>query len=79
MLARKRSLARLAFSSSTFFSCRVRSNRFRSVTSRMELLTRTPSSVSSGLRLISTGNSLPSLRRPYRSMPPPMGRTRGSP
>ena len=41
--------------------------------SRMELLTRTPSSVSSGLRLISTGNSPPSLRKPYRSRPAPMG------
>ena len=34
------------------------------LTSRMALETRTPSSVSSGLRLISTGNSLPSRRRP---------------
>ena len=34
-------------------------------------------SKSSGLRRMSTGNSLPSLRRPYNSSPVPMGRTRG--
>ena len=38
-----------------------------------------PSSVSSGLRLISTGNSVPSLCRPYRSSPAPITRARGSP
>ena len=48
MLARKRSFARLAFSSSTFFSWSARSARLRSVTSRIELLTSSPSSVSSG-------------------------------
>src|SRR5436190_1017774 len=42
-----------------FFSWRSRSTRRRSLTSRIELLTRRPSSVSSGLRLISTGNSPP--------------------
>ena len=48
------------------------SARLRSVTSRMELETKTPSSVSIGLRLISTGNSVPSLRRPKRSRVEPM-------
>jgi hypothetical protein len=37
--------------------------------------TRTPSSVCCGLKLISTGNSVPSLRKPYSSRPAPMGRT----
>ena len=36
--------------------------------------TRMPSSVSSGLRLISSWNSVPSLRRPYNSRPAPMTR-----
>ena len=40
------------------------SSRLRVVTSRMALETIMPSSVSIGLRLISTGNSLPSLRSP---------------
>src|SRR5213593_1050889 len=78
IVARKRSLAWLAFSNSMFFSCNVRSKRLRSVMSRMELLTSVPSSVSSGLRLISTGNSVPSLRRPKSSRPAPIGRTFGS-
>src|SRR5439155_1120037 len=43
----------------------------------MALVTTIPSSVSSGLRLISTGNSTPSLRRPYSSSPAPMGRACG--
>ena len=58
---------------------RLRSAAFRSEISRMALETKTPSSVSSGLRLISTGNSVPSLRCAYNSMPAPMDRTRGSP
>jgi len=76
MVARNRSLAWLAFSSSTFFSCNVRSKRLRSVISRMELLTSVPSSVSSGLRLISTGNSVPSFRRPKSSAPRPSAHLR---
>ena len=47
-----------------FACCSVCSKRRRSVTSRIALETNTPSSVSSGLRLISTGNSSPFLRRP---------------
>ena len=54
------------------------SSRLRSLMSRIALETSTPSSVSSGLRLISTGNSLPSLCKPYSSSPAPIGRTRGS-
>ena len=54
------------------------SARLRSVISRMALDTSTPSAVSNGLRLISIGNSLPSLCKPYNSRPAPMGRTRGS-
>ena len=50
----------------------------RSVMSRMALETSTPSSVCSGLRLISIGNSLPSLRSPYSSTPAPTALTRGS-
>ena len=46
--------------------------------SRIAADTSMPSSVSIGLRLISTGNSLPSLRRPKSSSPDPIGRTRGS-
>ena len=45
--------------------------------SRMAAETNMPSSVSSGLKLISTGNSLPSLRRPRSSSPEPMERGRG--
>src|SRR5439155_214032 len=73
MLARKRSFAWLARSSSTFFSWSVCSKRLRSVASRIAAVTSSPSSVWSGLRLISTGNSLPSLRRPYSERPAPMG------
>ena len=50
----------------------------RSVTSRIALDTISPSSVSSGLRLISTGNSLPSLRKPKSSRPDPIDRAFGS-
>jgi hypothetical protein len=47
----------------------------RSLTSRTAADTSSPSLVSSGLRLISTGNSLPSRRKPHRSSPAPIGRT----
>ena len=50
------------------------SARRRSVRSRIELLTRMPSSVFSGLRLISTGNSSPFFSSPYSSSPAPMPR-----
>src|SRR5438105_3645433 len=45
--------------------------------SRMAAVTRMPSRVRNGLKLISTGNSLPSLRRPNSSRPDPIGRTCG--
>ena len=48
-------------------SSRLRSVCFRSVMSRMVLEISVPSSVSNGLRLISTGNSVPSLRVAQRS------------
>jgi hypothetical protein len=44
---------------------------------RMALKTSMPLSERNGLKLISTGNSLPSLRRPYHSRPAPIGRSRG--
>src|SRR5579859_4825178 len=40
--------------------------------------TRVPESVSTGLRLISMGNSVPSRRRPYNCKPAPMGRSKGA-
>ena len=40
--------------------------------SRMAAVTRMPSALSSGLSMISIGNSLPSLRRPDSSMPVPI-------
>src|SRR4029453_9876631 len=46
----------------------------RSVTSRMAAETIGPSSVSSADRLISAGNSVPSLCRAARCMPAPLGR-----
>ena len=49
----------------------------RSVTSRIVLDTISPSSVSSGLRLISTGNSVPSFRKPKSSRPDPIHRVFG--
>ncbi len=55
------------------------SARLRSLMSRMELIASTPSSVWSGLKPISTGNSLPSFCRPYSSRPIPIERVRGSP
>ena len=50
----------------------------RAVISRIALETSTPSSVSSGLRLISTGNSVPSLRSACSSIPAPIDRALGS-
>jgi len=49
----------------------------RSVRSRIAVETRTTPSVASGLSLISTGNSVPSRRRPSSSKPSPIGRTSG--
>ena len=51
--------------------------RVRAVMSTTVAKTWTPSSVSTGDRLISTGNSVPSLRRPARSRPMPIGRAIG--
>ena len=48
----------------SLISCNACSNSLRSVISRIALETSVPSSVSSGLKLISMGNSVPSLRRP---------------
>ena len=52
----------------------------RALTSRIAVIANIPSSVSSGERLISAGNSVPSFRSPNSSRPPtpPMGRVRGS-
>ena len=44
----------------------------RVVMSRMAAVTRIPSALSSGLSMISMGNSLPSFRRPLSSMPVPI-------
>ncbi len=55
------------------------SARRLSVTSRIELATRRTPPTSSGLRLISIGNSVPSLRRPNSSRPVPIGRGRRAP
>ena len=49
----------------------------RLVMSRMALIARVPSSVSNGLRLTSSGNSVPSLCRPSNSSPAPIARARG--
>ena len=60
-------------------TCRKRSSSFlREEMSTMAESTIGPSSVSIGLSPISIGNSLPSLFRPYRSRPAPMGRDTGS-
>src|SRR5580658_8534896 len=59
-------VARRAFCCSAFL---------RSVMSRIVLDTRTPSSVSRGLKLISIGNSVPFFRRPCSSSPEPIART----
>src|SRR6185295_11971396 len=57
---------------------RTSSLSLRSVMSRMALVRKRPWSVSIGLRLISTGNSVPSFRKPNSSNLAPIGRTRGS-
>jgi len=54
-----------------------RSLFFRSLKSRMALETRVPASVTSGLKLISAGNSLPSFRRPNSSSPARIARRSG--
>lgn len=54
-----------------------RSIRLRSLMSRMALETSVPRSVASRLRLISTGDSPPSRRRPNSSSPDPIGRALG--
>ncbi len=46
--------------------------------STMELSTNRPSSLWMGLSPISSGTSVPSLRRPKRSRPAPMARTSGA-
>ncbi len=50
----------------------------RSLMSRMPAVTSSPEAVSIGDRLISIGNSEPSLRAPRRSRPLPIGRSRGA-
>src|SRR5437899_8289340 len=62
----------LLASASSFRACRCK------VISRMALKTRMPSLLLKGLRLISTGNSVPSLWRPKSSMPEPIMRKRGA-
>ncbi|OGO53142.1 MAG: hypothetical protein A2V84_14475 [Chloroflexi bacterium RBG_16_70_13] len=49
----------------------------RAVMSTTVAKTWRPAAVSTGERLISTGNSTPSLRRPARSRPMPIGRAKG--
>src|SRR5260221_14783 len=46
--------------------------------STMALRTQAPWSVWMGFKPISTGNSLPSFRKPHRSRPAPIARARGS-
>ena len=46
--------------------------------SRIVAITAVPLSLVMGLRLISTGNSEPSRRRPSRSKPAPIERVRGA-
>ena len=58
--------------SSATFCSRCASAVLRSLMSRMAAVTRMPSALSSGLSMISIGNSLPSLRRPVSSMPVPI-------
>ena len=57
-------VTRLTWARSAFAWRNASSARVRSVRSRTAPETSVPSSVSSGLRLISTGNSVPSFRRP---------------
>ena len=45
---------------------------FRVVMSRIAAVTKIPSALSSGLNMISRGNSLPSFRRPVSSIPVPI-------
>ena len=66
MERRRRSLSRSA-------SCAARC----SVASRIKLITAGPSAVSMGLSMMSTGNSVPSLRRPKRLRAAPICRVRG--
>ncbi len=64
---------------SIFCDCRNRSSSAtRSVMSRIPLEISVPCSVSSGLKLTSMGNSVPSLRRPCNCILTPISRTRGS-
>src|SRR5205807_1263317 len=49
----------------------------RAVMSRITLITSSPPADGTGLRLISTGKTWPSLRRARRSRPLPIGRVRG--
>jgi len=53
------------------------SARRRALTSRIALAIKRSFFTWSGLKLISIGNSLPSLRRPNSSSPEPMGRSLG--
>jgi hypothetical protein len=68
----ERSSRRAAWSRS--ISCRL----LRSVMSRMKAVARRPSSVSIAESEMSTGNSVPSRRRPASSRSIPIGRVRGS-
>jgi len=65
---------------STIAASRTAASRSRLawVMSRIAAVTQVPCSVSSGLRLISMGNSLPSERRPDNSSPAPISRTLGA-
>jgi len=71
-------LAWLACSAASLACASASSACLRAVMSRTAADTKVPCWVSIGLRLISTGNSLLSLRRPDNSIPAPMGRTSGS-
>ena len=64
--------------STSRWRCSCVSTRLRSVMSVMNAMATPPSADFTWLRLISTGNSVPSLRRPERSRPIPIGRMRGS-
>ena len=54
------------------------SARLRSVMSMIDARTNDPSAVRIGLSPTSTGNSVPSLRRPNNSRPAPIGRLDGA-
>ena len=58
--------------SSSIFCRRSVSAAWRTLMSRIAAVTRIPSGLSSGLNMISMGNSLPSLRRPVSSIPVPI-------